>query len=509
MKTKLLPTCGLCLVAGLCATLFGQGAPAPSEQTLGLKECLRIAMERNHSRPASKFAVAIAEAQHRQALAGYWPQITARAGVEQMEHPPNFVFPASEMGLPSQTITTQPGTATVTIPANAFGPGFPPVAVQMPVTFPGQTITTPVQIFPVPAQNVKLMDPRTESLSGEMKWLLWDGGMRRGYVEQAKAGEEVARTEARRTDLDVTENVTRIYYGALLARQLHLLGTDTLERMEITLKITESLYKEGSGTVTKADYLDNKVMVETIRSLVATLAENEISAEAALAFTMGLAWDASVTPADEEIPYHPTGAKLTDLVAEAYEFNPDWKQVEAGLKAFEGERKTAASGYAPKIGLTGSLHRYWNSYGTGLAVSPNMQGWTIGAGVEIPIFDGFMTSAKIAEAQAKINRLKEQKLLLKEGLGLRLRQLFLQLEAAEKIYTASRDAMTAAREDSELTTRGYGAGLLTTEKVVRAQIQEALVSAAYYRAVYEHEAIMTQIDVAVGNQVNLEIAADH
>jgi outer membrane protein TolC len=474
-----------------------------------LKDCLRIAMERNHSRPASRFAVAIAEAQHRQALAGYWPQLTARAGVEQMQHAPDFVFPASQMSLPSQSITTPAGTASVTIPANTFAPGFPPVAVTMPVSFPGQTISTPAQLLTVPAQNVKLMEPRTESIRGEIKWLLWDGGMRRGYVDQAKAGEEAAQAEVRRTDLELSENVSRIYWGAVLARQLHQLGSDTLERMETTLRVTESLYKEGSGAVNKADYLDNKVMVETIRSLVATLAENEAAAEAALAYTMGLAWDASVTPADTEIPYHPTRARLSDLVAEAYEFNPDWKQLEAGLKAYEAERKTAASGFAPKIALTGSLHRYWNSYGTALAVSPNMQGWTIGAGVEIPIFDGFLTSGKVAEAQARINKLKEQKLVLKEGLGLQLRQLFLQLDASEKIYASTRDAMLTAQEDDELTTRGYSAGLLTTEKVVRAQIQEALVSAAYYRAVYEHQSIQSQIDLTVGKQVQLQIAADH
>lgn len=256
---------------------FGQ-APAEGSQVLSLSECLRIAMEKNHSRPASQFAVAIAEAQHRQALSAYWPQINAKGGVDEMSSSPNFIYPASTMYIPAQSIAVPGGTATVTIPANAFGPGFPPVAVQMPVSFPGQTVNTPTQLFPIPAQDIKLMDPTTESISGDFKWLLFDGGMRNGLSEQSLGAVSVAKAEAHRTDLELTENVIRLYYGAVLARQLHRLGQDTLDRMEATLTLTESLYKDGTGTVNKTDYLDNKVMAETVRSIVAPLEANEASA---------------------------------------------------------------------------------------------------------------------------------------------------------------------------------------------------------------------------------------
>ena len=52
-------------------------------------------MEKNHTRPASRFAVAMAEAQHRQALSGYWPQVAAKAGWIHLNEAPNFIFPAA------------------------------------------------------------------------------------------------------------------------------------------------------------------------------------------------------------------------------------------------------------------------------------------------------------------------------------------------------------------------------------------------------------------------------
>lgn len=491
------------LLLPLAASICGraQSTPGPETQTLTLQESLRIAMERNRSRPASRFAVAIAEAQHRQALAGYWPQINAKGGVARSDEPLNFVFPASQMYIPPQTVDVPAGQALVTIPANAFGPGFPPANVQLPVAFPGQTIQTSAQLFPVPAQNIKLADPTTSTVSGDFKFLLADFGMRHGYVQQARGAIDTAKADARRTDLDVTDSVTRIYFGAVLARQLRELGDDTLERMETTLQITENLYKDGAGTVTKADYLDNKVLVEVVRSTVAQLQANEASAGAALAYTIGLPWNATVIPADKEIPFAPSDEKLQQAVDAAYEFNPDWAKVDAGLRALAGERQTASSGHYPKIALTGELHRFWNSFDSGISTPQNRAGWTIGAGVEIPLFDGFLTSGKVAEAQARINKLKEEKILLKEGIGLQLRDLFLKLSASEKTFKASTDAMLAAKDDRELTTRGYATGLLTTEKVLRVQIQEALVTAQYYKAAFDHRALQSQIDVTVGRQV--------
>jgi outer membrane protein TolC len=487
---------------------LGQTAPEPS-QVLSLNECMHIAMEKNHSRPASQFAVAMAEAQHREALSAYWPQVSAKAGIDEMSSSPNFEYPASAMVIPAQTVSIPGGSATVTIPANAFGPGFPPVAVQMPVAFPGQTISTNAQMFPIPAQDIKLMSPATESVSGEFKWLLFDGGMRKGYSEQSLGAVSVAKTEARRTDLELRENVIRLYYGAVLARQLHQLGQDTLDRMEATLRMTESIYKDGSGTVNKTDYLDNKVMVETIRSMVAPLEANEASAEAALAYTMGLSWKSSVIPKDAEIPFQPYAGNLDELVSTAYEFNPDWAEIDAGLKALDGERATAASGYFPKVGLKGELHKRWNNYDGGLSTSQNRDGWSVDLGVEIPLFDGFLTREKVAEARAKINQLKEKKLMLGEGLGLQLRSMFLDLGASEKVVRATQDAATAAKDDTDLTLRGYQTGLIATEKVIRAQLQEALVTAGHDKAVYDHIALQSKIDLVVGKSVETELSPVH
>jgi outer membrane protein TolC len=503
---------GLMILCGLDGRAFGansEATNAPAHQPLdatiqkmSLVDCLAMAMHTSHRRPASQFAVAMAEAQHRQALAGYWPQINASADYEHMNQAPDFLFPASQMGVPAQTINVPAGQALISVPAQLINPLAPPGAtVQLPVATPAEKISVQPQQFAIPAQDVKLMDPDNYEASLNATWLLYDGGMRRGLREQSQGMVDMMKQESRRTDLEITDGVTRMYYGAVLARQLYQDGEDTLGRMQATLNLTETMYKEGSGKVKKTDWLENKVMVETLRAMVALLEKNEAMAKAALANTMGLSWSSSVEPVETEVPYTPFAGNLENMVSDAYQFSPDWNKIEAGIRAADGAVRTAQSDYYPKLALTGEVHRWWNDYSAGIATDNNKEGWTVGAGVEIPLFSGFLTKNKVAEARARVDKIKEEQFLLKEGIGLEIKDTFLGLNAAEKSYQATLDAMTAATENRDLNTRAYENELVETEKVVRAQLMEALMQAQHYKARYDHVALQSQLNLLVGTEV--------
>jgi CheY-like chemotaxis protein len=105
----------------------------------------------------------------------------------------------------------------------------------MPVSFPASSVTTSPQVSPVPAQVVKIANPQNFVATGDVTWLLFDGGMRKGYREQAQGAVEAAQAEARRTGLEITDSVVRMCWGALLARELRQLGDDTLARLPAAL----------------------------------------------------------------------------------------------------------------------------------------------------------------------------------------------------------------------------------------------------------------------------------
>ena len=130
-------------------------------ERLTLDQCIERALEQNHQRPASRFAVAAAEAQHRQALSGYWPQLSFKGGFQRMDEAPNFIFPASAMYIPAQTIGVPWWRCLRDNSGDERSRLLPPSDVQMPVSYPGQSIGASARQFPIPEQELsQLMDER-------------------------------------------------------------------------------------------------------------------------------------------------------------------------------------------------------------------------------------------------------------------------------------------------------------------------------------------------------------
>ena len=84
---------------------------------------------------------------------------------------------------------------------------------------------------------------------------------------------------------------------------------------------------------------------------------------------------------------------------------------------------------------------------------------------------------------------------------MQIKDIFLGLSAAQKSHQATLDAMTAAQENRDLNTRAYQNELVETEKVIRAQLIEALMCAQHYKTRYDHIALQSQLSLVVGTEV--------
>ncbi len=62
-------------------------------------------------------------------------------------------------------------------------------------------------------------------------------------------------------------------------------------------------------------------------------------------------------------------------------------------------------------------------------------------------------------------------------------------------------------ENRDLNTRAYQNELVDTEKVIRAQLMEALMTVQHLKVRYDHFAIQSQLEVVVGNEVVRQLTA--
>lgn len=437
-------------------------------QVLTSDRCVEIALDNNHLRPASAYAVKAAEAQYRQALSGHWPQVSVSSVYTVMDEPPNFIFPASQMAIP-------------------------------PIQLGGFKLA--LEPIDVPEQDIRLMDKENWLSSLRMTLPLYTGGLISAYKQQARAGINVAKQEARRTDLQIIYDTKKYYYAAVLTQKLYEIADEALARLEATLELTENLYKNGSGRVKKTDFLQNKVIVENVRSMVVSLRYKKALACEALAFSMGLEAGTSVRPAESEIPYLPCEVSYDMLLSEAFQFNPEWQTLLAALDAYEGKLKQAKSGHLPKIALVGGLNYIENSYNYGMVTPENKQGWVAGIGLELPLFSGFKTSNEVREARARLSNLAEKKMVFKEGLALQLKQAISEMEMAKEKHAALAQALESAVSNRDLVERAYQVDLMEENDLIQSQIIESLMKAQYQNVLYQHYCARAKLEFTVGREV--------
>jgi outer membrane protein len=108
----------------------------------------------------------------------------------------------------------------------------------------------------------------------------------------------------------------------------------------------------------------------------------------------------------------------------------------------------------------------------------------------------------VREAAARLRKLKEQQVLLREGLALQVKNIFIKMISARQQKESSEAAASAAEENRSLNERAYSAGLVDTKDVIEAQIMESLMKAQYQKARYDHLEARANLDFIVGREVN-------
>ncbi|WP_245590836.1 TolC family protein [Nitratidesulfovibrio termitidis] len=442
-----------------------QSTPSPSHP-LDLAQCIALALRNNAGPAAAREGLAIAEAQHRQALSAYWPQLTASSTQTRLDRDPVFVYPQDSF---DYTVDMGGGPMTMR--------------------------TT------VPERRIRLADRDIGEFRADLGLLLYDGGRREARVREAVAGHDAAAGEARLTSLQLVHDVTTRYYGVVLARALRDLGRETVQRLEATSAVVEHFYKGGSQRVRKTDWLRAQVGVLGMRSLLAELDSNVELAESALANTLGLPWDGQVRVADTELPATPDPGDLDGSVADAYRLNLDLARFDAGVHAAEARLDDATGEYLPVVSLFGTLSTVTNAYDGGLVAEGERTHGAAGVTVELPLFEGFRTRARVEEMRARLRQLAHQRVLLREGVALRVKDAVLQERRAARQAAIGAQTVAVAAESRALTERAYREGLVDTRELLETQIYESLVRAARLRALYEAQAAAAARNLVAGTEI--------
>jgi outer membrane protein len=434
--------------------------------TLTLNQCIELTLKNHKSRIVSDYVVKAAEAQIKQAKSGNLPTIDLTAGYTLMDEDPNFVQPEMNIQVPSINL----GTYTVSLGT-----------------------------FTVPSQNIKLADKQTGTASVEVMYPLFTGGKISSYISQAEAALEIAKSESKGNDQQIIFETKKLYYATLLAIRLEGIANEAYERFKSTLKFTEAVYQNGSGKVTRSDYLKNKTVTEAIKTVLIQIAGERKNAQAALVHAMGLNWQTQIQILEKDFPPIKEKEDLGKLIDQALEQNPMFTKIDNALKVYEAKIDIAKSELYPSIALFGSYRRLFNSYDYGVMTKENKNMWIIGLGMQMNIFNGFKSIGMINESKANYEKLNLQRELLKNGIALKVQYLFNRLQSSKEKETAAKDAMLSASEDRDLVEKAYFSDIMELKDLIQAQVTESMMKAQYETISYECSEVEAEMDLVLAS----------
>ena len=450
------------LFAVILLVVFPATAAAKSSvKAYGLDQAIAVALENNRLRTISQQSLQIAEAQYQQAKSTYWPSLSLNASFQRRDENANFEYPAQRFDL-------MPGV-------------LPPVEV--------------------PVQEIDILGRDTTLYSLDMNYPLYTGGKRSSLIEQARLGVDIAAQEVRRTDLQVVQDVKRYFYAAHYTQQLADLAEEISIAFEVLRDITQAFYDGGSNSVNKLDLLQSKLAYTLASATQAELASKHASALAALAFAMGLDWRAEIRLNNPDYAVTIPVDDLENLVEQALDFNPQAQQLKLAVDVYEAKIEEASSDHYPMVGLMASVGGFDNDLDGGLDTDANRSSWTLGIGVKMKLFEGGLTQHRVSAARVGRDQKEQQRLLLNESLATQIKHLFLQTYAAKQQIEITQTAVETARENRDLSSRAYQTGAVKTEKVIEANLMDALVRANHYRAKHDQALHLAEITYLLGKEV--------
>lgn len=323
-----------------------------------------------------------------------------------------------------------------------------------------------------------------KGLNLTVRQLIFDGGKVLAQIHQARANLVAAADTYDRNVQVLAFNVAQQYYTALQAER----ATALAARVVVQNQVQENLVRAQirAGTVPRSDLATAELPTAQARVALVRAQGQELSALATFADTLGLDADAAVRPANDArsdaaamlLANPPLSYSVA--VQRALALRPDFLASKHVVEAAQANVRVAKLGRAPN--LSGNFGTGYNStLPNGGAMKASS---TVGATLNIPVFDQGVTAAQTEQAQAQLDKAYAAVQTTKLGVELAVRQGLVNLVSAQAAVTQADVELAKAREVLQATQAQYRAGVTTLPLLLNAQVGLTQAETDRLNAVY-------------------------
>jgi len=326
--------------------------------------------------------------------------------------------------------------------------------------------------------------------------ILFSGGRVANTIVAAKKALGATQEGSKELENKIVYSTKQSFYTVLLAKEFVRIRKETLGLAEESLSITKERYKNGEAPY--YDLLRSEVEVANLKTQLIK-AENFLKTSYNfLKVLLGIDPSQEIK-AKGEFKFAPEEIDLKHEVNLALRRRPVLKEVALQEKAAKSQVRAAFAGYLPQISLNFTdFANQKEAFSVGRRKYDDY--WVATISVSMPIFDGFLTYAKVKEAKAKQRELNILKKKLQDSVKVEVKNAVLDLEAAKSSVESQKENIKRAREAYQIIKERYAEGQASQLDLLDARVALSTAQVNFTQSLYDFIVAKAKLDYVVGGE---------
>jgi outer membrane protein len=321
-------------------------------------------------------------------------------------------------------------------------------------------------------------------------WNLYAG------IRSALKGKSLAEQAYKSVTLKTIADVKKAFYGVLLARENYKITKMRVDLAEDNLKNVEKMYRQGIAS--EYDYISAQVQYQNLLPLLIQAENNLELAKNALKLVLGIDVKEDIEIEGEMKVDSLIGVDYASSLKDLYEKNPDLKQAELQVELSREIVSLEVSGHLPSLFLTGNLQYQAQANDFNFNQYRWIRTTFIGLQIQIPIFNGFGTQARVDQAQASFQQAIERLNFTKQALENELKNTIYRIEQSGRRIESQKRAVELAELGYKIARKRFESGVGTQLEVSNAEVNLAQARLNYLQAIYDYLIAMSDLEKLTG-----------
>ncbi|MCX7762994.1 MAG: TolC family protein [Candidatus Kryptonium sp.] len=321
-------------------------------------------------------------------------------------------------------------------------------------------------------------------------------------IKTANKGRMIAEQTYKSAYLKTISDVKKAFYAVLLAKEALKITQMRIELAEDNLKNVEKMYRQGVAS--EYDYINAQVQYQNLQPLLIQSENNLELAKNALKLVIGIDVKEDIDVMGELKADNFEDIDYTQLFKDLLENNPELKQVEYQVDLSKDIVSLELSGHLPSLFFIGNFQYQAQANDFNFNRYRWIRTTFVGLQIQIPIFRGFGTQARIGQAKTSLQQSMERLIFTKQALENELKNTIYKIEQSKKRIEAQRKAVELAELGYRIARKRFESGAGTQLEVSNAEVNLAQARLNYQQAIYDYLTALSDLERLTGKTNYLE-----